>query len=197
VQGSSTIPIDSLKAGDRRAFAQMVEEYSPKLYRLSLRMLEDPQEAEDALQETFLQAFRGIEGFEGRSSLGTWLYRIATNQALARLRRNEPQLVSVEEPVTGADGDDAPLDLKDWCCLPEEDFMTAEAQTQLDRAIGGLTGALKAVFVLRDIQGLSTADTADILNISEAAVKTRLMRARLHLRNSLSEYYDERVREAD
>jgi RNA polymerase sigma-70 factor (ECF subfamily) len=175
----------------------MVEEYSPKLYRLSLRMLEDPHEAEDALQDTFLQAFRGIDHFEGRSSLGTWLYRIATNQALMRLRRKEPQSVSVEEPLLRVDGDDVPLDLKDWCCLPEEDFMTAEAQSQLDRAISSLSGALRAVFVLRDIQGLSTADTAGVLDISEAAVKTRLMRARLHLRNSLSEYYNERLREAD
>ncbi len=174
----------------------MVEEYSPRLYRLSLRMLEDPQEAEDALPETFLQAFRGIEGYEGRSSLGTWLYRIAANQALMRLRQRDPEMVSVEEPLPGANGEETPLDLKDWCCLPEEDFMTAEAQSQLDRAMGSLSSALRAVFVLRDIQGLSTADTAEILNLSEGAVKTRLMRARLHLRNSLSEYYDERVDEA-
>jgi RNA polymerase sigma-70 factor (ECF subfamily) len=193
MEGSSGLSIDSLKNGDRRAFAQMVEEYSPRLYRLSLRLLQDPQEAEDALQETFLQAFRGIETFEGRSSLGTWLYRIAANQALMRLRRREPELVSVEEPLPGANGEEVPLDLKDWCCLPEEDFMTAEAQAQLDLAMAGLSSALRAVFVLRDIQGLSTAHTAEILDLSEAAVKTRLMRARLQLRNRLSEYYDERV----
>jgi RNA polymerase sigma-70 factor (ECF subfamily) len=197
MQGSSTLSIESLRRGNRRAFAQMVEEYSPKLYRLSLRMLDDPQEAEDALQETFLQAFRGIADFEGRSSLGTWLYRIAVNQALMRLRRTKPELVSVEDPTAGSDGNEAPLELKDWCCLPEEDFMTAEAQSQLDLAISGLSSSLRAVFVLRDLQGLSTAETSEVLSISEAAVKTRLMRARLHLRNALSEYFNERVSEAE
>lgn len=195
MQETSTLSIDSLKSGDRQAFAQMVEAYSPELYRLSLRMLEDPQEAEDALQETFLQAFRGIDGFEGRSSLGTWLYRIAANQALMRLRRKEPTLLSVDDPMHGTEADEAPLELKDWCCLPEEDFMTAEAQSQLDRAVGSLSAALRAVFVLRDLQDLTTAETAEILNISEAAVKARLMRARLRLRNVLSEYYNERLSE--
>jgi RNA polymerase sigma-70 factor (ECF subfamily) len=192
----STIPLDLLKAGDRRAFAQMVEEFSPRLYRLSLRMLEDPQEAEDSLQETFLQAFRGIGSFEGRSSLGTWLYRIAANQALMRLRRKEPEFISVEEPLEAADGSEMPVEIEDWCCLPEEDFMTAEAQFQLDNAVSRLSPPLKAVFVLRDLHGLPTAETAEILAISEAAVKTRLMRARMRLRDMLSEYYDERAREA-
>lgn len=171
----------------------MVEEYSPRLYRLILRMLDDPQEAEDALQETFLQAFRGIAGFERRSSLSTWLYRIATNQALMRLRRREPQLVSVEEPSSGSDGDRTVLEIQDWCCLPEEDFMTAEAQAQLDLAIGSLSSALRAVFILRDLQNLSTAETAEILGLTQASVKTRLMRARMRVRDVLSEYYEERL----
>ncbi len=192
---SEAISLEALRRGDREAFAHLVETYSPLVYRLAMRMLRDPQEAEDVLQETFLNAFRAIGQFEGRSSLATWLYRIAANQALMRLRRPGPPTVSVDESAD--DGADVPIpkELFDWCCLPEEEFMTAEVRGQLDRAIQALSPALKAVFVLRDMEGLSTIETADSLGISEAAVKTRLLRARLQLRETLSEYFTERARE--
>jgi len=190
-----TISLDALQRGDREAFSHLVETYSPQIYRLGLRMLRDPQEAEDVLQETFLNAFRAIGRFEGRSSLATWLYRIAANQALMRLRRRGPAMVSVDEPIDGGAAEPIPRELFDWCCLPEEEFMTAEVQAHLDRAIHGLSPALKAVFVLRDLEGLSTLETAEALEISEAAVKTRLLRARLQLREVLSGYFTERARE--
>jgi RNA polymerase sigma-70 factor (ECF subfamily) len=196
IGNTPAVSLDDLRAGDRETFARLVDAYSPQIYRLALRMLRDPQEAEDVLQETFLNAFRALDGFEGRSSLGTWLYRIAANQALMRLRRNEPWTVSVDEPVSAAEGQDLPRQLFDWCCLPEEDFLSAEAQSQLDASIEGLSPALRAVFVLRDLHGLSTLETAEALNISEPAVKTRLLRARLQLRESLSLYFGERAREA-
>ena len=197
MDNAPALSLDDLRAGDRETFARMVDAYSPQVYRLALRMLRDPQEAEDVLQETFLNAYRALEGFEGRSSLGTWLYRIAANQALMRLRRHEPAAVSVDEPVSGSNSEELPRQLFDWCCLPEEEFMNAEAQSQLDASIEALSPALRAVFVLRDLQGLSTLETAEALNISEAAVKTRLLRARLQLRESLSIYFAERAREAD
>ena len=187
------ISLKDLRSGDREAFAEMVDAYSPQLYRLALRMLGNPQEAEDVLQETFINAFRHLKDFEGRSQLSTWLYRIAANQALMRLRKNEPDLVSVDEPVELDDGGSMPRQLKDWCCLPEADFMTSEAQAQLDEAIGELSSALRAAFVLRDLQGLSTRETSEILQISESAVKTRLLRARLELREKLSDYFAGRV----
>lgn len=174
----------------------MVDAYSPQIYRLAMRMLGNTQEAEDVLQETFLNAYQGLERFEGRSSLGTWLYRIAANQALMRLRRADPPLVSVDEPVPGSDGESLPHQLFDWCCLPEEEFMTAEAQSHLDASIGQLSSALRAAFVLRDTVGLTTEETAEALDISEAAVKTRLLRARLQLRESLSSFFTERAQEA-
>ncbi len=191
-----SVSLEALQRGDREAFAALVEAYSPQVYRLALRMLRDPQEAEDVLQETFLNAFRAIGRFEGRSSLATWLYRIAANQALMRLRRKEPALVSVDEPIDNGEKAPIPRELFDWCCLPEEEFMTAEVQEQLDRAIHGLSPALKAVFVLRDLEGLSTLEAAAALEITEAAVKTRLLRARLQLRETLSGYFTERAREA-
>jgi RNA polymerase sigma-70 factor (ECF subfamily) len=189
------IPLEALRVGDRQAFAKLVDAYSPLIYRLALRMLHDPQEAEDVLQETFLNAYRSLPDFEGRSSVGTWLYRIAANQALMRLRRKEPMAV----PVDPEAADDAeiphPKELFDWCCLPEEDFMTAEAQEQLEASLQQLSPALRAVFLLRDVHGLSTLETASALRISQSAVKTRLLRARLQLRESLAVYFAEREKE--
>ncbi len=191
------ISIDALKAGDREAFATMVDTYSPSLYRLALRMLGDPDEAEDILQETFINAYNGMSRFEGRSKLSTWLYRIASNQALMRLRKRHPDTLSVGEPEEDSAETAAPLDLTDWCCLPEAEFMTGEAQAQLDFAIEKLSPLLRGTFALRDLQALSTRETAEILGISETAVKTRLLRARLQLREQLSEYYAERLKELD
>lgn len=186
--------IQSLQSGDREAFSQIVEIYSPKIYRLALKLLGDPQEAEDVLQETFMNAFRNIDRFEGRSTVSTWLYRIASNQAFMRLRKKNPTFISVDEPL--ADGEDFSLhsQLTDWCCLPEDELMSAEAMKQLDVAMEELSPALRAVFVLRDLHELSTRETAQVLEISESAVKTRLLRARLQLRDSLTSYFEERVR---
>lgn len=189
--------IEALKAGDREAYAQMVESFSPKIYRLVLRMIDDPFEAEDVLQETFLNAFRAIQKFEGRSSIGTWLYRIATNQALMHLRKKSPTLVSFDEPIPVLDDPEQIRELADWCCLPEEEFMTTETKNQLKEAIKELSPALRTVFILRDLHHLTTRETAQVLDISESAVKTRLLRARLQLRDSLSIYFSERMKEID
>ncbi len=189
--------VEALQAGDREAYAQMVELYSPKIYRLALRMVDDPLEAEDVLQETFLNAFRAIQKFEGRSSLSTWLYRIATNQALMHLRKQSPTLFSVDEPIPNLDDPDQRYEIVDWCCLPEEEFMTTETQAQLKEAIQELSPALKTVFILRDLHHLTTRETAQVLDITESAVKTRLLRARLHLREALSSYFSERLKEPD
>jgi RNA polymerase sigma-70 factor (ECF subfamily) len=185
--------IKDLRSGSRDAFAALVDDFSPKLHRLALRMLNDPYEAEDVLQETFLKAFKNIDRFEGRSSIGTWLYRIATNEALMRLRKYHPDMVTIDEPIEAPDGHLITRELKDWCCLPEKEFMSNEAQTRLDHAIEELSPALRSTFILRDLHGLSTRESAEILDVSEAAIKTRLLRARLQLRDSLSTYFENRV----
>lgn len=186
--------IQSLQSGDREAFSQIVETYSPKIYRLALKLLGDPHEAEDVLQETFINAFRNIDRFEGRSTVSTWLYRIASNQAFMRLRKKHPTFISVDEPLSKGDEYSLHDQLTDWCCLPEDELMSAEAMDQLDAAMEELSPALRAVFVLRDLHELSTRETADVLEITESAVKTRLLRARLQLRDSLTSYFEERVR---
>jgi len=181
--------VERLRTGDRFAFSELVDLYSTRLYHLALKMLTNPQDAEDVLQETFLKAFRYIGGFDGRSSLSTWLYRIATNEALMLLRRKHPDFVSLDEPAQGEEEDSAPLQIVDWCCIPEHELANSEVRRELDRAVQQLPTTLRVVFVLRDLENLSTLETAEVLNLSETAVKTRLSRARLRLREELSGYF--------
>jgi RNA polymerase sigma-70 factor (ECF subfamily) len=195
MQEQPTLSLDALKAGDRAEFARLVETYSEQIYRLALKILGDAQDAEDVLQETFIKALRSIANFEGRSSLSTWLYRIAVNEALMMVRKRKGETISIDEEKQDTEGQTEPVEIIDWCCLPEGELMDAESRGFLDQAIQRLSPALSAVFVLRDIQGLSVRETAEALNISEVAVKTRLLRARLKLREELSVYYAERLSE--
>ncbi len=182
--------LQALKAGDRAAFAYLVETHSPAIYRLALRMVNNPQDAEDVLQETFIKAFQHVGRFDGRARLSTWLYRIATNEALMLLRKRKADSISLEAPA----GDEVPeeqepLEIVDWSHLPEDTLLTDEVRAYLEEAVRSLPESLKTVFLLREIEGLSTRETAEILQLSEAAVKTRLSRARLRLREQLSVYY--------
>lgn len=185
------LSVDALRNGDRDEFSRLVELYSGRLYRLGLKMLGNAQDAEDILQETYLKALRGIKNFDGRASLSTWLYRIAMNESLMHLRRKHPEMVSIEEPGEKGSEDQEPLEIMDWCCMPEREMMSNEVRSKLDAAIEELPATLKTVFVLRDIEGLSTLQTAEVLVLSETAVKTRLSRARLWLRNKLTSYFSE------
>lgn len=187
------LSLPALRAGDRSEFARLVETYSDRIYRLALKILNDPQDAEDVLQDTFIKVLRALPSFEGRSSLSTWLYRIAVNEALMLVRKRRPETVSVEMEQDDGEGDTEPVEIVDWCCMPEGDLLSAEARGFLDKAIQSLTPALRAVFVLRDIEGLSVKEAADTLGLTEAAIKTRLLRARLKLREALSVYYAERL----
>ena len=185
--------LEKLRSGDRAEFARLVEAYSGVIYRLALKMLENPQDAEDVLQETFIKALRAIKNFDGRSNLSTWLYRIATNEALMLLRRHKRITVSLDEPAETEEQEVEPLQIVDWCCMPEEELVSAEARAYLDKAVEELPYSLRVVFLLRDIEGLSTLETGEVLNLSETAVKTRLSRARLRLRELLTGYYGERM----
>lgn len=182
--------IERLRAGDKAACAVCVELHADGIYRLALRMMRNERDAEDVVQETLLSAFRAIRSFDGRSSLKTWLYRIAYNAALMRLRRYAPQTVPVDDSPDD-DADVPPRELRDWCCLPEQEFETAAARAELARAVDELSPRLREVFVLREMEELSTEETATALGVSEAVVKTRLHRARLWLRDRLSAYFNE------
>ena len=188
---STEISQEALIAGDRAEFARVVDLYSNPIYRLGLRMLGNSQDAEDVLQNTFLNALTHLRTFEGRSSFSTWLYRIAANEALMLLRKKKPE-VNVED----AEADDNAEDLKptqfvDWSALPEDELLSGEGKKVLDQTIQRLPEPMRIVFLLRDIEGLSIKETADALNLTETNVKTRLLRARMFLREQLSTYYGE------
>ena len=188
-QDQKSFSLEELRDGDRAEFARLVEAYSPMIYRLGFKMLNNPQDAEDILQETFIKAYRHFGNFDGRSSVSTWLYRIATNEALMSIRRKRPETISFDVPSVYDTEPQEPLQIVDWCCLPEDEFLTSEGRARLDDAANRLPTSLRVVFILRDIEGLSTRETAEVLEISEMAVKTRLSRARLRLREDLSEYF--------
>ncbi|MFW6096960.1 MAG: RNA polymerase sigma factor [Chloroflexota bacterium] len=182
--------LDLIQTGDQAACAECIERHASDVYGLALRLMKNEADAEDVMQETFLSAFQAIDDFEGRSSLKTWLYRIAYNAAMMRLRRPAPPTDSVEVKLENAqDGYPLPRQFFDWCCLPESTFETAEVRGELERAIANLSDTLRGVFVLRELEGLSTQETADTLDVSTDVVKTRLRRARLDLREQLSNYF--------
>lgn len=190
---NTEISIQALQQGDRTEFARLVDAYSGSIYRLALRMLNHPQDAEDVLQNTFLNALTHLPTFEGRSSLSTWLYRIATNEALMLLRKKRPE-VSLGDQSDDPDEEDlTPSWIVDWSALPESELLSEEANAQLDRAIRALPETLRTVFILRDIEGLSITETSQVLGLTETNVKTRLLRARLRIREELSAYFSERM----
>jgi RNA polymerase sigma-70 factor (ECF subfamily) len=192
------ISLEALMAGDRAEFARLVDAYSSSVYRLALRMLGTPQDAEDVLQNTFINALTHLPGFEGRSSLSTWLYRIAANEALMMIRKRKPEIHF--EPNEEADGEGEadglkPTQIVDWSALPEEELLSGEGKKMLDGAIQTLPESLRIVFLLRDVERLSIKEAAEALNLTETNVKTRLLRARMYLREQLSIYYSERLSE--
>jgi RNA polymerase sigma-70 factor (ECF subfamily) len=188
--------LEGLQAAEPIAFRRLVELNSANVYNVALKLLGDEHEAEDVLQETFLSAFEAIDRFEGRSQLSTWLYRIAYNASLMRLRKRDRMTTfSLDQPPVGEDGlvKGESRHLVDWSALPDDQLLTDEARQVMDRAITELPETLRSTFILRDVQGLSGAETAEVLGISVQAVKNRLHRARLRLRDRLSHYFAERA----
>ena len=181
--------IEALKRGDPEACACMIKEYAPRVYAIAIRMLNDPDDAEEVLQETFISACKNINKFEERSALGTWLHRIATNAALMHLRKRKHREVSLDEPIEVQGGDDIYREVQDWTLAPDDHAMNSEVRDVLEKAIAELPDTLRTVFILREIEGYSTEETAQILGISVSAAKVRLHRARLRLRQILTPYF--------
>ena len=172
---------------DERAFGELVHRYESKVYSLALKMLRNPEDAEDVLQDTFLRAYRGIKSFQGNSTFSTWIYRITANSALMRLRRKHLPTVSIDD----ADEREAPINIADWAPGPVEQLLTQETQQAMNDAVQSLPPEFRQVFVLRDIEELSNSEVAEILDLSVAAVKSRLHRARLKVRDRLTPYFTE------
>jgi RNA polymerase sigma-70 factor, ECF subfamily len=173
------------------ALAELFEAFADPIYRLAIQLVGDPSAAEDVVQETFVSAITHREGFEGRSKLSSWLYRIAYNAALGKLRAKHEEPLPEEEPD---DDSPAPLprSLVDWELTPEQLQANGEAADYMEKAIQSLPLKYRVVFFLRDMEDQSTEQTAEVLGLTETAVKVRLHRARLALREKLSEYFDER-----
>jgi RNA polymerase sigma-70 factor (ECF subfamily) len=179
--------LDGLRAHEPDACTCMVKHFASLVYARALRMLADPDEAENVLQLTFIRACEKIDMFEGRSGLGTWLFRIATNEALMQLRREAP-ITTIDALDTAIQPDDLPHNRQAWPIDPARAALDEELRAQLEAALATLPDGLRVVFVLRELQGLSTEEVAAALGLGESAVKVRLHRARLRLRELLAGY---------
>jgi RNA polymerase sigma-70 factor (ECF subfamily) len=184
-----TVLVIEAKAGNHAAFEELVSRYEKKIYRLGLNLTGNPEDAEDVLQEAFLKAFEHLPEFRADSRFYTWLVRIAINEGLMKLRkRRSDKSVPIEDAV-GEEGEIMPREFTDWKPNPEQVYAQAEIETILQNAAAGLLPGLRTVFLLRDVEGLSTDETAALLNLTEGAVKARLFRARLQLREDLSKTF--------
>ena len=187
------IDLAALQQKNKAEFARVLDQNADRIYRLALKMVGNPQDAEDVLQETFIKAFNNINQFEGRSKISTWLYRIAVNESLMLLRSRKVQVLPLDKDIETDQGDTIPRQIMDWCCLPEKELMSGESRKHIRKAINTLSDANRAAFLLRDVEGLSTKEAAETLEISESALKVRLMRARMQLREELTDFFAEKL----
>ncbi|HLK65272.1 MAG TPA: sigma-70 family RNA polymerase sigma factor [Bryobacteraceae bacterium] len=177
------------REGDTRAFGELVRRYEGKIFRLAQHVTQNREDAEDVLQETFLKAYEHLDQFKGDSKFYTWIVRIAVNQALMKLRRRKTdKSVSLDETIDTGE-DTITREIAAWDEDPEQRFSREELGDILDSAVDSLEPPYRSVFVLRDIDELSTEETAEALNLSVPAVKSRLLRARLQLREKLTRYF--------
>jgi RNA polymerase sigma-70 factor (ECF subfamily) len=175
--------------GDKPAFTELVRRYEDLVYRFSFKVCRNEHEAQEALQDTFINVYRSLKSFDSKSKLSTWLYRIVTNNCLMKRRRTKMQesLESLDNPPVGEDGRFVEPIVK-WEETPADLLMKKEFRSILNNAIDELPPDYRAVFVLRDVEGQSTEEAAKVLNISREATKSRLRRARAFLRQELSPY---------
>src|SRR5579884_2335518 len=177
------------RQGDSQAFNELVNRYERKIFRLARHITQSEEDAEDVLQETFLKAFEHLPDFQGQSKFYTWIVRIAVNEALMKLRkRKTDKSVPLDEPVDTGE-DTVVREIAVWEENPEQKFSREELGHILNEAVESLRPAFRTVFVLRDIEELSTEETAEALGISIPAVKSRLLRARLQLREKLTRFF--------
>lgn len=177
------------KGGDLEAFSTLIARYESRIFRLVKHITQSPEDGEDVLQEVFLKAFTHLATFEGHSKFYTWLVRIAVNESLMKLRkRRSSKEVSLDAPVETGE-DEVVREIAVWDSTPEQRFSRTELRTILDEAVDSLEPIYKTVFLLRDVEELSTEETAAALGLSIPAVKSRLLRARLQLREKLTRQF--------
>ena len=177
------------REGDVHAFETLVRKYDRQIFRIAQHITQNREDAQDVVQDAFLKAYEKLDQFQGNSKFYTWLVRIAVNESLMRLRkRRTGKMVSIDEDVETEEGS-VPRDLADWSPNPEQNYTQTELAEILRKTIQGLPLGFRVVFQLRDVEGMSTEETAETLGLSVPAVKSRLLRARLQLRERLSRYF--------
>src|SRR6202046_4910697 len=185
--------VRAAKQGDDSAFEELVRRYDRNVFRIAQHITQNREDAEDVVQDAFLKAYNNLAQFQGQSKFYTWLVRIAVNEALMKLRRRRPErTVSLDEEVKTED-DSLPREVADWSPNPEQMYNQEELRDILTRTIQGLPAGFRTVFVLRDVEGLSTEETAQALELSIPAVKSRLLRARLQLRERLNRFFQKKA----
>src|SRR5438132_11290509 len=173
--------VQAAKSGDVSAFEELVRRYDRNVFRIAQHITQNREDAEDVVQDAFLKSFQNLEQFQEQSKFYTWLVRIAVNESLMKLRkRRTAKTVSLDEDVQTED-DAVPREVADWAPNPEQLYKQEELREILSRTIQGLPSGFRTVFVLRDVEGLSTEETAEALDLSVPALKSRLWRARLPL----------------
>jgi RNA polymerase sigma-70 factor (ECF subfamily) len=181
---------------DTRAFDELVRRYQQHVYGLTYKILRHEQDASEALQDTFLSAFRAIKKFKSEAKFSTWLYRIAANSSLMKLRKRRANHVSLEQPNAWSD-DDEPLELQDWSKQPLEELLDEETRVVMAEGVRRLPDDLRIIFTLRNLDELGNAEVAEITGLTIAAVKSRLHRARVFLRNWVTGHFEERQSRRD
>jgi len=200
---SSPIEIDDEAAivararlGDAKAFSELLRRYEGKIFRLALHITQNREDAEDVLQEAFLKAYEHLDQFQGQSKFYTWIVRIAVNQALMKLRkRKSDRSVSLDETIDTGE-DTVAREIAAWDENPEQRYSREELNQILSSAVDDLAPIYRAVLVLREVDEQSTEETAEALNLSVPAVKSRLLRARLQLRDKLTRQFKRKGEDA-
>jgi RNA polymerase sigma-70 factor (ECF subfamily) len=185
---NEAVLVSAAKRGDRAAFEELVQRYERKIFRLAYNITQNKEDAQDVAQDAFLKSFEHLDGFQGDSRFYTWLVRITVNEALMKLRKRRPNQLPLDEYIETED-DLIPREIQDWGPTPEQRYAQRELQQILASVIGQLEPGFRVVFQLRDVEQLSTEETAEALGLSIPAVKSRLLRARLKLRERLNRYF--------
>jgi RNA polymerase sigma-70 factor (ECF subfamily) len=181
--------VQKSRTGDAQAFSELVRRYERKIFRLAKHITQSDEDAEDVLQETFLKAYEHLGEFQGASKFYTWIVRIAVNESLMKLRkRKSDRTVSLDESIDTGE-ETVVREIAVWEDNPEQRYSQDELREILEKAVDSLRPAFRTVFVLRDVEELSTEETAAVLNLSVPAVKSRLLRARLQLREKLTRFF--------
>src|ERR1700751_5444155 len=188
--------VHATQNGDVAAFEQLVKRYDRKLLRIAQSVTHNREDSQDAVQEAFLKAYQNLAAFREDSKFSTWIFRITVNQSLMKLRKQRATKEASLDDDFRDESDMLPIEVTDWAPNPEQLYWASELRDILIRCLEELRPILRTVFVLRDIEGLTIDQTAEVLSVSETAVKARLWRARLQLREGLTKYFSRQTHAA-